>query len=1656
MKAKILIFILAFIPFWLNAQYLQPTAITAGYEKGNTPNYSIQQAFGQLFTDNIATDSLQLTEGFLQSNVNVWIGDSINYLKMGEIPDFNVWQNILTEFYVTADTLGVGAEFSIEYDTLLFTGMIEINSGNGHFKFMPTSNDFMSFPITFIATLDTNEVSQVVPFSINAQLPPEGVAFGVEPTHPLPLADDDQYIIETVLITHEAGFNYHEAADNLWQVTIAGKEIVIEDGHVNGIFLKYHDKDFIREFNIYAETVIVKSQFHLPQTDIVIHAKELIFEDPAGKSGETYISTIPITHSTPANGNGLDGLKGGSVTLHVNNFSAPNAYRFFMDGGKGQKSNYNGGSIRYSGDGGTGGDFYATKDLCQFVSVNGGSAGEIAVYARYGVPGTKGTCNLLDYEMSWLRPLAMKTVLMHAKDAYLYNYYEYTLDICREYFGYVEIYQTLTEEWDALTIDIQADLIQQQQEFQSIAQQIGNNKDFFGNPAGWVPMVSFEVTKAMFDQEIDRAIRVMYLSYWINNAQGSLSQQKVAMDDAIDEQKELLGENLETIDEVLLILPQLEIRSEQINDKVESLIEEVEIMEDEMMERAEAIVVYNNRPKKRSLWRKICGTAGKIISCIPLYQPVTGIIGGGLQAISNIDLGDPMAAVQTGFGVFKDIYNADWSASYNNLMGGLNQLDPTTIGSIEDISGYVKDLQQYRRPVSDIIDIINEKAQETSMPAEEIQAELSILMAENSEFKELGKKIDSLKKVQVDFYTELISTNEKAARITDEIQASALAIDAMNQDVTAFQDKLLYTRALEYVNGMEQRARNRLTKYHYYMAKAYEYRLVEAYPGELDLLQLFDQFQGFVDANYDHNLAPEQFDALKAIYEEELSQITESIYDEFISNPPISQSYTELTLWSEDLEALNDLETGESFVINPFERGIFTMNEEDIRINSIEFQIEFHTEGGYPGPSGNCDLYLSHSGESRIRSKGEIFVFRHYNDETNNPIRWGEKLFSSGNTYPVEPSYAAQSLLLSLISSHNPTPNQIMLFSRPSAWADIEVTKTINSNNGTNFVIDALNILINYDFVQNNDIVSYEVLCGELGLSKDGTRSMLGERIMPLVSSNKSDIGQRRDGRGFFVRNFDKNASQSFTLLAEQNFGSYEFDGWYIFGKDNLKGKPDIVRSTQLDLNLGQSKRAFLNYIYVEPVMEVLQDTIFFAGNGGEQAFSIHNIGNGVLNWDIYSDSSWVYFPSGNHGEGDTSAFVNVDVNVSPEKRYSYVVAAAPDSPNYLDTVWLVQNGFEDGVAIHLEDGWAGISSYLEPVDTQMNLVLEDIVDDMEIIQNMNGFYWPGQNLNTLGAWDMASGYAIKMRDGASLNIFGTREFEKTINLSSGWSMIPVLSSCEVNVNEIFSTLPWNLKIAKEVAGTKVYWPEFFINTIGNLEPGNAYYVYLLNNGYITFEDCEDFKSTVISSSSKPIEMEPWGGVQTSNNTHAIAIPQELSTNSKLLQGDILGAFAPGGSFLGYTEIQSGLSNSIMVFGKDVSAQKSTGIADGSQMLFKVYRPETDQVFDTEVTFMEDMPNQDLFTTNGISAFKSISLTKALESSIRIFPNPASGMINIDCGSYENMQLNIFDMYGKSVFTRQLSSGNFSMSTGETLKPGVYNFEFSNEHLNLVKRVVIK
>jgi len=87
------------------------------------------------------------------------------------------------------------------------------------------------------------------------------------------------------------------------------------------------------------------------------------------------------------------------------------------------------------------------------------------------------------------------------------------------------------------------------------------------------------------------------------------------------------------------------------------------------------------------------------------------------------------------------------------------------------------------------------------------------------------------------------------------------------------------------------------------------------------------------------------------------------------------------------------------------------------------------------------------------------------------------------------------------------------------------------------------------------------------------------------------------------------------------------------------------------------------------------------------------------------------------------------------------------------------------------------------------------------------------------------------------LPIIGTKVHDRTVNLHIGWNLIPVFSDCEFPTNQLF--LQGNFEIIKEVAGSKVFWPMKQIGTLETIKPGQAYLIFMISEGTVTFPDCE-------------------------------------------------------------------------------------------------------------------------------------------------------------------------------------------------------------------------
>ncbi len=172
-----------------------------------------------------------------------------------------------------------------------------------------------------------------------------------------------------------------------------------------------------------------------------------------------------------------------------------------------------------------------------------------------------------------------------------------------------------------------------------------------------------------------------------------------------------------------------------------------------------------------------------------------------------------------------------------------------------------------------------------------------------------------------------------------------------------------------------------------------------------------------------------------------------------------------------------------------------------------------------------------------------------------------------------------------------------------------------------------------------------------------------------------------------------------------------------------------------------------------------------------------------------------------------------------------------------------------------LPEGWSGISSFVIPDDPAVETIFEPVVEELVILQNFAGMYWPTAGVNTLVNWDEHAGYQIKMETAQQVTFTGEMQNNLTANLNAGWNYLPVLNACDNDAEELFGQIIDKLQIVKEVAGTGVYWPQFGVNTLGEVIPGKAYFVLVDEEVGLEFPICEN-----PSNSQRTPSNSPWRG----------------------------------------------------------------------------------------------------------------------------------------------------------------------------------------------------
>lgn len=150
--------------------------------------------------------------------------------------------------------------------------------------------------------------------------------------------------------------------------------------------------------------------------------------------------------------------------------------------------------------------------------------------------------------------------------------------------------------------------------------------------------------------------------------------------------------------------------------------------------------------------------------------------------------------------------------------------------------------------------------------------------------------------------------------------------------------------------------------------------------------------------------------------------------------------------------------------------------------------------------------------------------------------------------------------------------------------------------------------------------------------------------------------------------------------------------------------------------------------------------------------------------------------------------------------------------------------------------GWNSLSYPLNPVENAFKQQFAGIIDQIVSFTNYDDISFAGSNVpvNFFIAPDEA--YVLKLSQEILLEYAGFEHEVKTYTLTEGWNILPVLSNQPTNPAQLFSNSITHLVVVKEIAGNSLFWPEFAIQSLEFLLPGNAYWVKVNQQVTVEFE----------------------------------------------------------------------------------------------------------------------------------------------------------------------------------------------------------------------------
>jgi hypothetical protein len=325
---------------------------------------------------------------------------------------------------------------------------------------------------------------------------------------------------------------------------------------------------------------------------------------------------------------------------------------------------------------------------------------------------------------------------------------------------------------------------------------------------------------------------------------------------------------------------------------------------------------------------------------------------------------------------------------------------------------------------------------------------------------------------------------------------------------------------------------------------------------------------------------------------------------------------------------------------------------------------------------------------------------------------------------------------------------------------------------------------------------------------------------------------------------------------------------------------------------------------------------------------------------------------------------------------------------------------------------------------------MSPVADHLVIMKNNDGqTYIPDYGINNIGSIDYKQGYQAYMDQAATLTVEGAYVDPTTpISLAVGWSMIAYLPGSAMDAATALTSIATQLVLAKDNAG-QTYIPDYGINNIGQMQPGQGYQVYLDGAGTLTYPVGVPAKSNEYLLKSL---VQHFQFTSNTGDNATIVVPEaanpQYSDGSPLGMGDEIGVFTSAGLCCGAV-VWNGENIAITVWGDDSQTPQTDGFTAGDGYHFRVWKMSTNTEYIANAAFQPGHPG--VYGTNNYSVVTELitdlntsgGYAGALRpTEYRLFanhPNPfnPSTKIRFALPKSGHVIVKIFDLRGKEIQT---------------------------------------